>query len=60
MQLTKKRKLFLYRLLKKEYALGALDSYYDMDLKKKFKEEYGLTLKEAADALDALLEFLTE
>jgi len=35
-----------------------MDSDYDSDRKIEFKEFYGLTFKEAEDALDALLEFL--
>lgn len=58
MQLSKKRKAFLYQLLKPSYLLQAMDSDADEFREKEFKQNTGFTFKQADDAVDALLEYL--
>ena len=54
MRITKKRKEFLYAQLAKDHALGAL---VDLDCPDhEFVECYGVSKKEASEALKALVE----
>ena len=54
MRITKKRREFLYNQLSKDHALGAL---VDLECPNdEFLDCYGVTKKEAAEALKALVE----
>lgn len=58
MKLSNKRKTFLARILNTTYAMSALSSAYSENDGKLFKEDYGITMKQGEEALDALVEFL--
>lgn len=60
MALTQKRKLFLASLLEKDFVLTALDYDYAQDDENSFKAQHGLDFKQAQEALNELVKFLTK
>jgi hypothetical protein len=46
-KLTAKERKFLVELLDRNYALQALDSYYNENDEKEFKKHYGISFKVA-------------
>ena len=55
MKLTKKEKLFMYRLLNKDYLLTACDYNFAEDREKDFREEHHITFKTAEKIIDKFL-----
>jgi hypothetical protein len=52
---TKSERKLLKELINVNYALQALDSNYDSDNEKDFKEEHGISFKKAEKLLESII-----